>query len=162
VLSPEDDRWNGLIGGYRVPFDPRPMIRKLEASPEDDKIWSQLIEELYHQGDVGTASYAAIPCLIHVCIAQKILPWQLFALTVFVEEARVHSDNLGLPSWVQDSYLRAIEVLGLASLEALQTKTSDLQTRGMLSVVALWKGLSGYANVLVNFTEKELEELLSQ
>jgi hypothetical protein len=62
----EDRFWAGLQGGYRVPFDPRSLLAKLRDDPENDRLWSELIEELYHQGDVGEASYAAVPEVVKI------------------------------------------------------------------------------------------------
>lgn len=143
-----------------MPFDPRPLIRQLEASPEDDQLWSRLIEELYHQGDVDTASYAAISLLAHMFVAKKVYPWQLFALTCFIELARLDGDNPNIPEWIRGSYIEAIEALSLASLVEMAGEVSALQVRGMLGVLALWKGLPLYAKALIDFSEEELKELL--
>jgi hypothetical protein len=160
VLSLEDDRWNQLIGGYRIPFDPRPLIRELEASPEEDQLWSRLIEELYHQGDVDTASYAAIPLLVKVFLAKEVYPWQLFALIGWIESARAKEHNPRLPDWLRASYPDAIESLSLASLRAMKGNVSYPQVQGMLCVLALWKGLAVYADALIRFSEEELKEFL--
>lgn len=143
-----------------MPFDPRPLTRQLEASPEDDQLWSRLIEELYHQGDVDTASYATIPLLVHMFTAKEVYPWQLFALIGWIESARTKEHNPQLPDWLRASYSDAIEALSLASLKVIKGNVSDSQVQGMLCVLALWKGFPVYADALISFSEEEFKEFL--
>jgi len=57
-LDFDDDRWRHLLGGYRVPYDPRNALRTLECGGNVEGTWRELSTELYHQGDVGEASYS--------------------------------------------------------------------------------------------------------
>ena len=66
MLSFDDERWKHLMGGYKIPFDPRPSLRKLENQQDAASAWEELREELHHQGDVGNASYAAVPELVRI------------------------------------------------------------------------------------------------
>jgi hypothetical protein len=66
MLALDDPRWNTLQGGYRMPFDPRPLIRKLQDNQDAQATWEELWDELHHQGDVGDASYTAVPLLVDV------------------------------------------------------------------------------------------------
>src|SRR5215469_1203330 len=61
MLGLTDKPWTELIGGYRTAFDPRPALHKLESNVHAKEAWHELWEELHHQGDVGEASYAAVP-----------------------------------------------------------------------------------------------------
>ena len=54
MLSLDDPRWQQLSGGYRIPFDPRPLLIQIERDPSP-KNWGLLAEELFHQGDIGDA-----------------------------------------------------------------------------------------------------------
>jgi len=71
MLSFDDKRWNNLMGGYKTPFDPRPSLQKLESHQDTASAWEELWEELHHQGDVGDASYAAIPELVRIPSQRK-------------------------------------------------------------------------------------------
>ena len=66
MLSFDDERWNYLTGGYKTQFDPRPSLRKLENQQDTATAWEGLWEELHHQGNVGDASYAAVPELVRI------------------------------------------------------------------------------------------------
>jgi hypothetical protein len=62
-----------------MPFDPRPILQVLETG-DDSAAWDQLWEELHHQGDVGEASYAAVPHLIRIQAQRSDVNWNLYAL----------------------------------------------------------------------------------
>ncbi|HZD48578.1 MAG TPA: hypothetical protein VE178_07515, partial [Silvibacterium sp.] len=160
MLSMADDRWIGLQGGYRIPFDPRPLLEQLEASPGAAGVWSELIEELYHQGDVGEASYAAVPQIVRICLSKEVLPWELFALVAHIELARSARNNPRLPDWLEGAYTKAIDTLALRSLQTIREAATAEQLRGALSILSLWKGFSIYASVLIGYSEEELKEIL--
>ena len=46
MLGCDDERCNLLTGGYRTPFDPRPLLRKLENGEENAAAWHELWGEL--------------------------------------------------------------------------------------------------------------------
>ena len=56
MFSLNDLRWDDLISGYGTTYDPRPALQRLQNG--DDTARSDLTDELHHQGDVDTASYA--------------------------------------------------------------------------------------------------------
>jgi hypothetical protein len=72
MLSLDDPRWQQLCGGYKVPFDPRPLLAELERDPSA-KNWGLLTEELFHQEDVGEASYAAVPQIVRIALKHSLL-----------------------------------------------------------------------------------------
>jgi hypothetical protein len=72
MLTLDDPRWQQLLGGYKVPFDPRPLLAEIERDPSG-KNWGLLTEELFHQGDLGDASYAAVPQIARIALTRS--PW---------------------------------------------------------------------------------------
>jgi hypothetical protein len=66
MLGFEDERWAGLMGGHRMPFDPRSWLARIESNDNAAGAWDALWEELHHQGDVGDASYAAVPHIARI------------------------------------------------------------------------------------------------
>jgi hypothetical protein len=75
MLPLEDPHWESMCGGYRIPYDARPALRALLAGDEQDPIWEELWEALHHQGDVGDASYAAVPWLVETQKVRGDLNW---------------------------------------------------------------------------------------
>ena len=45
------------------------------------------------RGDVGEASYAAVPHLLRIGLIAKEIPWQLFALVLNIDLARLDAKN---------------------------------------------------------------------
>ena len=88
MLSFDDERWNRLKGGYRTPFDPHPLLRKLENGEQNPAVWHELWGELHHQGDVGEASYAAVPHIVEIHRKSGVVDWNPYAIVACIESAR--------------------------------------------------------------------------
>jgi hypothetical protein len=111
MLSLDDSRWDDLSGGYRMKYDPRPSLRKLERHQDTAAAWGELWDELHHQGDVGDASYAAVPELVRIHRNGGAADWNLYAMVAIIELARTEPQNPELPDWLRDDYLRSIQEL---------------------------------------------------
>jgi hypothetical protein len=156
MLDLGDKRWDDLKGGYRIEFDPRPLLQRLESGGDDEAVWHELWEELHHQGDVGEASYAAVPHLVRIHRARNMSDWNTYAMVATIELARTERGNPGLPKWLEPAYFDAIDdlaALGLGTLE--RTKDRDV-VRGILSVLAISKGARVYGKMLLEYSEDEL------
>ena len=160
MLSPDDPRWRTMLGGYRVRFDPRSLLAKLEQAPEDPISWSELIEGSYHQGDVGEASYAAVVLLAHSDAITEVLPWELLALVAMIELARGTLSNPPVPQWIQEDYESALGRFALLCSRSILDETNPEAIRGMLVILAISKGLLVYASAIDNYSEDELKGYL--
>ena len=114
MLSFDDERWNRLIGLYKIPFDPRPSLRKLESQQDVAATWEELWDELHHQGDVGDVSYATVPELIRIHRKGSAADWNLYAMVAIIELARTE--------WQQVDFL----VTQMAVLADLKIFSADL------------------------------------
>jgi hypothetical protein len=157
----DDSRWTELEGGYRMPFDPRPLLKKLERSEELDSVWKELWSELHHQGDVGEASFAAVPHLVRICRDRGLLDWNVYAIVSIIELARKQRGNPDVPNWLKDDYFRAIHELADYGVSELPSIRDPETVRAILSVIAIEKGLRTHARFLINYSEDELDELNS-
>lgn len=148
-----------MTGGYKMPFDPRPLLKKLEAEEDLTKTWKELWTELYHQGDVGDASFAAIPHLVKIYSKRRTADWNTYAIVAIIELARNKGDNPDVPGWLKADYLRAIQELAEIGLkEILRSQDPDV-TRAILSILAIAKDLRRHGDLLINYSEDELSEL---
>jgi hypothetical protein len=155
MLSLDANLWEELTGGYKTPLDPRPLFAKLEAG-EVETAWSELWDELHHQGDVGTASYAAVPHLVRIYRKLGIIDWNVYAIVAIIELARERSQNPQLPKLLEQGYLRAIQELAeIGQSEILRAEEPET-VRGILSVIAISKGLRAHGKFLIEFSEDEL------
>ncbi len=158
----DDDRWPQLRGGYRTPFDPRRLIAMLQSNTDSSKVWDELWNELHHQGDVGEASYAAVPHLVRIYLATQTIDWNTYALVATIELARGKGGNPEVPDWFSAEYFRAIQDLAGKGLKEIASAKSDEEVRTILSVIALWKGARTHARMLLDFSDDEILDLEEQ
>lgn len=149
--------WAELQGGYRVPFDPRPAIAQVAAGGDWDELWG----ELHHQGDVDTASYAALPLIADLTATSHRLDWNPFALAATIEEARVNGRNPPLPDWAGTAYKAAWKSLVDTGLAVLADAESELLVTSIVAVIALHKRLPLLARFAMQ-SEKERGEILAE
>ena len=159
MLSLDNKRWQTLVGGYRVPFDPRPQLSKLAANRDTKAAWHELWEELHHQGDVGEASYAAVPHLVRIYRQRGVIDWNTYAIVAVIELARDSGKNPELPEWLKEDYLQAIrELAEVGAVEVLKsTNFEDIQA--ILSILAIAAGARTHARFLINYSAEELLEM---
>ncbi len=159
MLSLNDKRWSDLDGGYRTRFDPRPLISALETDKDTKAAWHDLWENLHHQGDVGEASYAALPHLVRIYRQRGVLDWNIYAIVAVIELARERGKNPQVSEWLKEDYNRAIqELAGIGAVEVLQA-TDPEDIRAILSIIALSKGARSHARFLLEYSTEELLEL---
>jgi hypothetical protein len=164
MIELNDKRWKELEGGYRTPYDASIPLRKLEkasTSEEIDSIFKELWEELHHQGDVGLASYFAVPHLIRIAKEKKIIDYNIFGLIATIEIER-HKDNPKLPEEFESSYLHSlkVELPELIKLSLTNHWDSDL-TITVLSAIAVSKGQLKIAEAITKMDEDVVAEFLA-
>jgi hypothetical protein len=151
MLSLTDPIWRALEGGYRIPYDASIALAQMEKG---ESVWEELWNELHHQGDIGVASYAAIPQLVRIAEAQQKLDWNLFALASTIEIERHRKNNPPLPNWLARSYEEAWCALVQLVLSTLAGKPDPLTLRCALCVVALGRG-DLKLGALLNYVETD-------
>jgi hypothetical protein len=154
-----DPRWTSLDGGRRLPFDPRPALRRLEDGVDVSGAWDELWEGLHHQGDVGEASYACVPHLVRIHEARGVPDWNTYALVATIDLARDRRHNPQVPSWLDAEYVSAINHLAELVLREFPRATDQAAVRSMLAVLAIWKSARTHGRALVELSEDELLEL---
>ena len=88
-----------LISGYKIPYDLRPILNRLDSDRESavDELW----ENLYHQGDIGSASYAAV---------RKLVEAGELSLVAAIEVARQSEHNSVIPESLEADYYQALNL----------------------------------------------------
>jgi hypothetical protein len=159
MLSLDDERWQNLEGGYRTLFDPRPLLLDLEINKNAKAAWHELWDGLHHQGDVGVASYAAVPHLVRIYRNRGVIDWNTYAMVAVIELARDDGKNPKLPKWLEEEYFQAIQELAeLGAIEVLKTKDPD-EIRAILSILAISAGSRTHARFLLDYSADELLEM---
>ena len=162
MLDLTDPRWNDLEGGYGIPFDPRPLFERLEQTSEPDAVWEELWENLHHEGEVGEASYAAVPQLVRIVGARGGADWNLYALAGTIELERGMDGNPELPDWLAESYEAAWERLFDSALREIVTAEDSVLLRCLLATLAIAKGDHRRGRVLLDVTDDELDTFLGE
>jgi hypothetical protein len=160
MISMDDPRWDDLEGGYRVIYDPRPALRILGESPDDSDAWAALWEELHHQGDVGEASYAAVPYLAALQPRVSRDNWQVYSLVALIEGRRGEGGNPPLPGWLERGYARALAELGGQASADVKASADPLVQRSALGLFALSCGLRRWGQLISEMSEDEVFEAL--
>ena len=155
----DDPRWNGLLGAYKTPYDPRSALKSLERGGTSDAAWTELWSELYQRGNVGEASYAAIPHLVRIHVGRRPPDWNTYALAATIERARVRAVNPEVPPWLRDAYDSAWRRLVELGLEELRDAEEERLVGSILAVVCLAKKQFNLA-LMALLDEEELREVL--
>jgi hypothetical protein len=157
----DDVRWNGLEGGYRTPYDPRNALRLLEERIDTPAAWDELWNELHHQGDVGEASYAAVPHLVRIYSASGSPHWNTYSMVATIDLARRNQErNPSLPPYLTAEYDAALRQLAELGLRELPSTTDKYLVRSILAILAIWKQQFVLADLAADFDDEELTEIL--
>jgi hypothetical protein len=164
-LDLDDPRWKELEGGYKgSPYDAAIALKLLEQAKtieEINNIYKTLWEELHHQGDVGIASYYAVPHLVRIAKANQLLDYNVFGLVSIIEIQR-HKNNPQLPKALSPAYQDSIvDLAELAKLAIGQEWSFDL-TSTALTAIALAKGQLKLAEAIFNLdSDDRIDEFLA-
>jgi hypothetical protein len=158
----DDPRWTGLHGGYRIPYDPRGALRALAEGKDVAVAWQELWGELHHQGDVGEASYAAVPQLVRIHAARGVADWNTYGLVAIIEEARQSGRNPELPANLRHPYEAAWRELMEIGLTELKVADDTTLVCSIISVLAIGKGQLNLGRFAIFFPENERQEILAK
>lgn len=156
MLPLDDPRWERLKGGYRIPVDLRPLLRRLESGQDAPAAWGEVWQELYHQGDVDEASFVALPHLVRIHRKRGVVELNTYALATTIELARATGKNPDVPEWAESAYQEALKDLTLLGLQELPQTAGPEAVRSILAFLALVHGARTYARMLWNFSEDEM------
>jgi hypothetical protein len=161
----DDKSWGLLDGGYRIPYDASKPLRQLRdaANPKQrQEAFRELWANLHHQGDVGTASYLALPHLINISIDTQSLDWNFIGLCVTIENCRINGANPELPKQHDEIYFGSLSKFERYLLDNLKNISDRTGFRLALSLLATVNGQPRLGKAIENLDEDVLDEFLSQ
>ena len=158
----DDPRWKTMHGGYRIPYDPTNALRNICDGEDLERAWNELWENLHHQGDVGEVSYACVPYLASIQEQQELFGSSVFAIACTIELARHRDGNPEMPTWLADSYNRAWQSLMSLALRGIPCREDVATIRTMLGAIAIAKGDVRGGELMAEFTDDELAEILAK
>jgi hypothetical protein len=120
--------WGRLRDAYGSAEYMPAWLAQAESSPSGEgaeDLWGRLC----HQGDVYTASYAALPHLLRLQSAAAEPSWSVIALIASIEIARAEGRGPAIPDDLAEAYDAALRALPGALAKALNPQSSELLTR---------------------------------
>ncbi|MCU0289668.1 MAG: hypothetical protein MUF15_25155 [Acidobacteria bacterium] len=154
----DDKIWKALKSGYKMPYDPTDIIKKLEKDKNSKNAWEAIWEELHHQGTIGDASYAIIPYLIDIHKRKHFDDWQIYSfVSLIIQESR-RKTNPKIPKWIEKDYSESLKDLFNIALKDLKKSDDKLLTRSILGFLAFQKNLLKYGAIITAYDESEIDE----
>lgn len=161
-----DPIWKELAAGYRVPYDVSVPLRKLEQADDPEiveGILEELWNELHHQGDVGLASYLAVPQLVRIGKSKAIVNTDLLGLCCVIEQQRHAENNPCLPAAFEDYYQNGLKALKLLALDYLQRDLDETTLVTALATIATCSGNIKIGKAIFELDDPDiLDEFLTQ
>lgn len=161
MLSLQSKRWSELQHAYGSAADIPALIERLRELPKSQgeaEPWFTLWSALAHQGDVYSASFAAVP---HVIAALATAPSEadesFFQFPAWVEICRAKG-QVEIPEDLKSPYIEA-----LARLPSLVAQASSRQWEAgflacALSAIAAAKGNHAIAEAVLEMSSPQIAE----
>ena len=131
-------------------------LEEAESENDEKEIWEELWLELYHQGDVGEASYAAVPHLLRIAQIKPRLNWNYFALITVIEIARHDDHNPPLPEFLIGEYQKALSSVRNVAFTHPDKNWDEVLMSQIFSAIAAGKGHIMMAKAYTEMTETKL------
>ncbi len=159
MLSLESPRWSELEHAYGQASDIPPLLRQLQDLPGSEgqsEPWFTLWSALAHQGDVFSASFAAIP---HVIAALSTAPAKadvsFFHFPAWVETCRA-KQRTPIPADLADGYFAALQRLPALVADTATGRTDpDFATCATAAIAATLRQ-HAMAEVILEMSSPEI------
>src|SRR5258708_35879555 len=163
MLSLDDPRWAELKHAYGSASDIPALLRQLECLPSSDgrdEPWFSLWSALAHQGDVYSASFAAVPHVVKaLASAPSKADHSYFQFPAWVEICRAKND-VEVPEDLRSSYFEALAQLPSLVAAASSRPWEPSLLLCALAAVAPAKGRAVVAEAVLELTPEVAQEFL--
>ena len=163
MLSLESHRWSELRHAYGAAGDTPALLRQLASLPAsggDAEPWFSIWSSLAHQGDVYSASFAAVP---HVVAALATAPgkadFSYFQFPAWVEVCR-RQKCVPIPLDLEPAYAAALARLPRLVADAAAESWSPELLSCALAAIAAAKGYPSVAEAVLELTPELAYEFL--
>lgn len=156
MISLDSPRWEEL--DREIPES----LRLLESFPEHndytDEPWFTLWSKLAHQGDVDSASFAAVPHIVRILEGDPSkADWQFFGFPAWVEVCRQRK-SVPIPADLEADYFDSLNRLRSLAAGALSESRDETFVRGALSAIAAANGQVELANAIQELSREVLSD----
>jgi len=161
MLSFDSQKWSELEHAYGAASDTPELLRQLESFPTAEgeaEPWFTIWSSLAHQGDVYSASFAAVP---HIVNALSKGPEKAcadyFQFPAWVEICR-HNNNTVVPDELFPAYQEALSKLPSLIAAASSNEWDEEFTRCTLAALAVAKGAPSLAEAVLELSPDVLAD----
>jgi hypothetical protein len=163
MLELDDPRWAELRHAYGFASDTPALLRQLKGSSTStgkDEPWFSLWSSLAHQGDVYSASFAAVPHIVSLMAsAPAISDAAFFGFPAWVEICR-RRKQVPIPDSLSEAYFLSLAQLPSLVAAAASRDWDDDFLRCALSAIAAAKGRATVAEAALELNTETAEEFL--
>lgn len=163
MLSLESQRWAELEHAYGAASDIPHLLAQLADLPGakgEEEPWFSLWGALAHQGDVYSASFAAVP---HVVAALARAPLKAdstyFQFSAWVEICR-RKRNVEIPADLKFDYFAALSRLPILVADAAGREWDASFLQCALSAIAVAKGQTTIAESILELSPEVADEFI--
>jgi hypothetical protein len=158
MLELSSPRWSELSDAYGSAANIPELLRQLSALPSDNgssEPWFSLWSALAHQGDVYSASFAAVPYVIEaIASSPERVHDVYFHFPAWIEICR-HKNNVDVPDELAEDYFDALKRIPGLVASAVDAQWSTAFTTCALSATAAAKGQHALAEALLDLTSPD-------
>ena len=155
MFSLDDSRWSELRHAYGVASDVPALLRQLAdlpSSENDQEPWFSLWSALAHQGDVYSASFAAVPHVIEALASAPLkAEFSYFQFPAWVEICR-KKNGVPIPEDIAPAYFQSLARLPGLVAEAASRQWDERFLRCALSAIAAAKGETAMAEAVLELS----------
>lgn len=166
MLPLDDERWTDLIDAYHNDSCIPLKLRKLRNETQTDTggcgvLWEEIWSALCHQGDVYSASYAAVPHIVDIACATKgPISFNFFLFPASVEVARNAERGPVVPDFLCDGYFNAIRRLPEAVVCHIDKQWSRSMLLSIAAAQAVAKQHFDIAECMMNLDDFWIKNLI--
>jgi len=163
MLPLDAELWTTLRHAYGTAEDIPLLLRQLRLFPPsrpDAEPWHSLWSALCHQGDVYSASFAAVPHIVDIGeTAPSRVGFDLFLLPAAIDVARV-AKSVTIPPALQPAYSHALSKLPALACAVIQPKCDGDLCQSALAACAVAAGRTDLARLLIDLDSDDIGEVL--
>jgi len=162
-MNLDSPKWSELKHAYGSASDIPDLLRQLEAMPSSDgrkEPWFSIWSSLAHQGDVYTATFAAVPHIVRILSqAPTKADFSYFGFPAWVEVCR-QKNSVPIPKELETDYFAALKLLPSLVASAAEREWDEIFLACALSAIAAAKGFGSVAEAVQELRPKVAEEFM--
>ena len=164
MLSLDSPRWSELHHAYGEASDIPALLEALQTVPYSQgkaEPWFSLWSALAHQGDVYSASFAAVPHVVSVVASKPLqVDFAYFQFPAWVEICRLKNE-IEVPEDLKTAYFDALSQLpNLVAAASTREWNSDFMASSLAAISAA-KGQPKIAESVLELTPSVAEEFIT-